>query len=110
MTREKTLIDIQSQIKNEFGCLGDSDDKWAYLLKIAKDHPIMNQALVDDKFLVSGCATRLYCVPEFIDGKLILHLDTEQGGDNPMIVRGLAALASRVYSEQSPADILAADP
>lgn len=105
-----SIQSIQNQIKQDFLSLEDSDDKWAYLLKIAKDHPVMDPQLADDKFLVKGCATRLYCVPQLEEGRLILHIDTDQGGDNPMIVRGLAALASQVYSGQAPQDILAADP
>ena len=101
---------IQDKIRADFAALDDSDDKWAYLLKIARSHPVMDESLADEKFLVKGCATRLYCVPQFAEGKLVLHIDTDQGGDNPMIVRGLAALASQVYSGQSPKEILEADP
>lgn len=105
-----TITEIQTKIKNDFGALEDSDDKWAYLLKIAKSHPVMENSLAEDKFLVKGCATRLYCVPQLEGSALNLHIDTDQGGDNPMIVRGLAALASQVYSGQSPKDILDSDP
>tara|TARA_B110000483_G_C18161493_1_gene529494 strand:- start:924 stop:1376 length:453 start_codon:yes stop_codon:yes gene_type:complete len=105
-----TIEEIQNKIQADFQKLEDSDDKWSYLLKIAKAHPVMDEKLADDKFLVQGCATRLYCVPQFERGSLMLNIDTDQGDENPMIVRGLAALASQVYSGQSPKDILVADP
>lgn len=105
-----TIINTQENIKSEFMFIEDSDERWAYLLKLARKHPAMDLSLQDDKFLVKGCATRLYLVPQFIDGKLKLHMDTDGGGDSPLIVRGLAALAYRVYNDRTPKEILETTP
>jgi cysteine desulfuration protein SufE len=105
-----TIAEIQNQIKSDFSALPTQDDKWAYLLKLAKSHPAMNPALAEDKFLVKGCATRLFLVPEFKDGLLYLTIDTDNGAESPLIVRGLGAIAAQVYSGQKPSDILNTDP
>jgi cysteine desulfuration protein SufE len=106
----KSISSIQNEIREAFVALPSSDEKWSYLLKIAKSHPQMDVSLKDEKFLVQGCATRLFLVPSFQEGRLYLTLDTDGGSDSPLIVRGLAALASQVYNGQKPKDILATDP
>jgi cysteine desulfuration protein SufE len=105
-----TIIKTQESIKSEFTSIEDSDERWAYLLKLARKHTAIEENLKDDKFLVKGCATRLYLVPQFVDGKLMLHMDTDGGGDSPLIVRGLAALAYRVYNDRTPKEILETTP
>ena len=105
-----TIEEIQNEIKQEFDALESKDDKWAYLLKLARGHASMDSVLKDEKYLVKGCATRLFLVPEMKEGVLNLHIDTDGGSDSPLIVRGLASLAHRVYNGQKPQDILKAKP
>ena len=100
----------QNKILAEFEALPDKDAKWSYLLKIARNHSQIDGAKFDEKYLVKGCATRLFLIPEFVESKLILHIDTETGSDSPLIVRGLGALAARLYSGKPPSDILNSDP
>ena len=52
----------------------------------------------------------MFLVPEFKEGILHLHMDTEVGADNPLISRGLGALALKIYDGRTPAEILSADP
>lgn len=106
----RPIPEIQADIRAEFAAFASSDDKWKYLLRIAKEHQGMDPALKDDKFLVKGCAARMFLVPKFENGVLVLHMDTEAGNENPLLSRGLGALAVRVYNGQKPADILSTDP
>lgn len=106
----KPISEIQSEIRAEFAAFASSDDKWKFLLRIAREHQGMDPALKDEKFLVRGCAARMFLVPQFKDGVLVLHMDTEGGMENPLLSRGLGALAVRLYNGQKPTDILKADP
>ena len=106
----KTIAEIQSEIRAEFSAFASADDKWKYLLRIAREHPGMDEKLKDEKFLVKGCAARMFLVPGFKDGVLVLNMDTEGGMENPLLSRGLGALAIRLYNGQKPSDILKADP
>lgn len=106
----KTILEIQSEIRAEFAAFSSSDDKWKYLLRIAREHPGMDPSLKDEKFLVVGCAARMFLVPQFANGVLVLHMDTESGNENPLLSRGLGALAVRLYNGQKPTDILNTDP
>lgn len=105
-----TIAERQEKIRAEFAEFKDQDDKWKYLLRLARECQGMASNLKEEKFLVKGCASRMFLVPEYKEGLLHFHLDTEAGSDNPLISRGLGALALNVYNDQSPAEILKADP
>jgi len=104
----KTIPELEEEVRLIFASFQDPDAKWKWLLRIAREHPGMDPKLRDEKFLVKGCAARMFLVPEFKDGRLWLHMDTEGGAENPLISRGLGALALRIYSRQKPSDILKA--
>ena len=104
-----SITESQSQIKSEFLNLATTDDKWKYLLQLAREHESIDDSIKDEKFLIKGCATRLFLIPKFETGVLHFYIDTDSGSDSPLIVRGLAHLAWRVYNGQSPADILSSD-
>jgi len=105
-----TIEESQNEIRSIFAAFGNPDDKWKFLLKIAKEHNGMDDSLKQDKFIVKGCAAKMFLVPEYKDGILIFHLDTEGGESTPLLSRGLGALALKIYNNQKPADILAAKP
>ena len=104
------IAEIAAEIESTVSGFSDSDARWSWLLRLAKEHPAMDASLRDDRFLVKGCATRLYLVPKFEEGRLWFETDTDAGDSSPLIVRGLAALAQRLFSGQTPADVLAFDP
>jgi len=105
-----TIEESQNEIKAIFAAFEDSDDKWKFLLKIAKEHEGMDANLKKEKFIVKGCAAKMFLVPEFKDGILHFHMDTEGGESTPLLSRGLGVLALKIYNRQKPADILAANP
>lgn len=106
----KSIQEVEQDIRNVFAGFVSPDDKWSYLLCLAREHPGMDAKLKEEKFLVKGCASRMFLVPEFQEGRLRLHMDTEVGADNPLISRGLGALALKIYDNRTPAEILASDP
>lgn len=99
-----------NEIRGKFASFGDPDDKWKYLLDLARAHQGMDAALKAEKFIIQGCASTMYLVPKYLDGKIHFEMDVEGGTTNPLISRGLGALALRVYNDVAPAEILAVDP
>lgn len=104
------IADIQEELRKTFASFSDNDAKWKYLLQLARAHGGMDPTLKDPKFLVKGCAAQMYLVPQFLDGELHLNMDTEGGTENPLLSRGLGALALKLYHRQTPSAILATDP
>lgn len=100
----------QAEVRAVFEAFKEPDDKWKFLLKLAKEHKGMDEALRDEKFLVKGCAARMFLVPRFEGGKVLFEMDTDGGMENPLISRGLGALAIKIYNGLAPQEILAADP
>jgi len=105
-----TIEQSQDEIRKIFSSFESPDDKWKFLLKIAKEHTGMASDLKQEKFIVKGCAAKMFLVPEYKDGFLYLHMDTEGGESTPLLSRGLGVLALKIYNGQHPADILAANP
>ena len=48
----------------------------------------------------------MYLVPKFESGVIHFEMDVEGGTTNPLISRGLGALALLIYNDMSPKDIL----
>jgi cysteine desulfuration protein SufE len=105
-----TIAQSQDEIRKIFADFKSPDDKWKYLLEIAREHIGMADSLKQEKFIVKGCAARMFLVPEYKDGLLYFFLDTEDGESTPLLSRGLGCLALKIYNEKKPTDILAADP
>ncbi|HSQ42150.1 MAG TPA: SufE family protein [Fibrobacteraceae bacterium] len=110
MDQEKipSIAERENEIRGKFATFQHPDDKWKWILQLAREHPGMDPRLRDEKFLVKGCAARMFLVPEFRDGVLWLHMDTEAGDENPLFSRGLGALALHLYHKQKPSEILKA--
>ena len=102
----KSILEIQAEVKAEFSNLVDKDDKWAKLIKLSRELPEIPAEKKEDKFLISGCASKLYLIPSFSEGKLHLEVDVDRGPDTPTFVRGLGAIAVKIFGSQSPNDIL----
>ncbi|HHX15662.1 MAG TPA: SufE family protein [Fibrobacter sp.] len=100
----------QKEIQSTFASFQNPDDKWVYLMRLAKEHPPMEASLKTEKFVVQGCAARMFLVPEFKNGLLFFHMDTEGGAESPLISKGLGALALKIYNGSSPLAILNTDP
>jgi len=105
-----TIEESQNEIRKIFASFENPDDKWKFLLKIAKEHKGMDAGLKQEKFVVKGCAAKMFLIPECKDGILYFHMDTEDGENTPLLSRGLGALALKIYNAQKPVDILAAKP
>lgn len=104
------IVKRKQEIREKFASFTDPDDKWKFLLDLAKAHPGMDASLKAEKYIIQGCASTMYLVPKYIDGIIHFEMDVEGGTTNPLISRGLGALALRVYNDAAPADILAEDP
>lgn len=98
------------EVREKFAGFTDPDDKWKFLLDLAKAHKGMDASLKAEKFIISGCASTMYLVPSFDGSALHFEMDVEGGTTNPLISRGLGALALKIYNDMAPADILSVDP
>jgi cysteine desulfuration protein SufE len=100
-----TIKEIQNEIVTEFEEITEWDEKYALLIKFGRDLKEFPEEFRTDKNNMEGCQTHVWCIASFNDGKLLLDADCDS-----TIVKGLAALLLKVYSEQTPAEILSSPP
>lgn len=94
------------KVRSKFASFSDQDDKWKYLLDLARAHKGMDASLKAEKYIIQGCASTMYLVPKFESGVVHFEMDVEGGTTNPLISRGLGALALLVYNDMPPKEIL----
>lgn len=94
------------KVRAKFASFSDPDDKWKYLLDLARAHKGMDASLKAEKYIIQGCASTMYLVPKFESGVIHFEMDVEGGTTNPLISRGLGALALLVYNDMPPKEIL----
>lgn len=105
------LCEIEKEMAEEIAALSkDQNAKWNWLIRRARQHLPQSTSLPDQKYLVKGCATPLYLVPHFAEGRVWFELNVDQSGDSPLLSYGLATVAQKLYSGQTAATILSSDP
>ena len=88
----------------DFELLGDWEERIAYLIELGRGlEPLPDEERTDAN-KVRGCASQVWLVSRFEDGKL--HF---RGESDALIPKGLIAVALRLYDGRTPADILAFD-
>ena len=86
-----TIKEIQDGIVEDFSMFDDWMDRYAMLIEMGKECPIIDDKYRDEAHLINGCQSRVWLNAELKDGKVIVNL------------------LIKVFSGQTPEDILAAD-
>jgi len=99
-----TIEQIQAEINDEFSIYEDWMDKYSYLIELGNDLPELDAKLKNDQYVIKGCQSRVWLVPELKDGKIYF-----QGESDAVIVKGLVALLLRVVSGHTADEILGSE-
>ena len=96
-----SIKDIQNEIIDEFSLFEDWMQKYEYLIELWKSiKPIKEENKIDSN-LIKGCQSKLWLHAEFSKGKMVYTADSEA-----IITKGIAAILLRVFSNQTPNDII----
>lgn len=93
------------EIESTFAQAKDWEDKYRQIIKYGKDLPEMNDDLKIEKFKIKGCQSQVWLFPELKDGKVFFQADSDA-----MLVKGIISVLLKVYSGQTPDDILGHEP
>ena len=104
-----SIQERQESLRKTFSSFKDADGKWEFLLSLARNHKGMDASLKAEKYIIQGCASTMYLVPKFESGIVHFEMEVEGGTTNPLISRGLGALALQIYNDLPPKDILSVD-
>jgi len=96
---------IQTELVDEFEIFDDWMSRYEYVIDLGRQLPEFPSEWKTDENKIKGCQSQVWLNVQFKEGKL--HID---GTSDAAIVSGLVAIVLRVYSDQTPQDILDAKP
>ncbi len=99
-----TIPEIQRQIVEDFSVFTEWLDKYAYLIELGKTLAPYEEKYKAEQNLIQGCQSRVWLHAELVNGKIIFTADSDA-----IITKGIISLLIRVFSEQTPQDIINAD-
>lgn len=97
----QSISDVQNEIIEEFALFPDWMDKYEYLIDLGKKIPTLDNKLKKDEFLIPGCQSRVWLVPEFKNGKIFFKADSDA-----IITKGLASLVLKIFNNRKPDEII----
>lgn len=100
----KTIQEESALIIEEFSLFDDWMDKYNYLIEIGKTIPLIDEQYKQKQYLISGCQSQVWLHATYEDGKIFFTADSDA-----VITRGIVHLLIRVFTGQTPEDILEAD-
>lgn len=95
---------IQQEIVDEFAFFDDWMQRYEHMISLAKSMPLIDEANKKEEYLIKGCQSKVWVFPEFKEGKVVFTADSDA-----IITKGIVALLLRVFSNQTPEDILKAE-
>lgn len=98
------IEEIEEQIIGEFASFEEWMDKYAYIIELGNDCPIIDAKDKVPENLIQGCQSNVWVSAKMIDGLMDIKADSDA-----VITKGIIALLLRVFNHQKPEDVYAAD-
>ncbi|MBQ0016551.1 MAG: SufE family protein [Bacteroidales bacterium] len=99
-----TIQDIEDNIIEEFANYEEWLDKYAYLIELGHECPVIDERDKTDDNLIKGCQSRVWLSCSYSDGVLHFKADSDA-----VITKGIISLLIRVFDGQTPQAICDAD-
>ena len=99
-----TIKEIQGEIIDEFEMFDDWMERYEYIIEMGKSLNIIDPSKKTDDNLINGCQSKVWLQADYSDDKAVFTADSDA-----ILTKGIIALLLRVYSNQSPKDILEFD-
>lgn len=96
-----SITKIQNDIIEEFSVFEDWMEKYEYMIELGKSLPVIDQIHKTEQNIIKGCQSKVWLHAEFDDNKIKFTADSEA-----IITKGIVAILIRVFSNQSPSEIL----
>ena len=97
-----SIIDARKDaLREEFGFFESPEERFEYIISKTKNSEGLNAKFKTDEYLVRGCVSNLWLVPEMRGGKCRFKTDADS-----IITKGVASLVGGMYSGLEPREIL----
>ena len=99
-----SITDIQNEIIDEFSMFEDWEERYQYMIDLGKTLPLIDEQFKTESNIIKGCQSRVWVHAEMDDEKVMFTADSDA-----IITKGIIAILIRVFSNQSPKEIIEAD-
>lgn len=99
-----TIESIQEEIIDEFSMFDDWMQRYEYMIDLGKSVPLISDSNKTEENLIKGCQSKVWLHATLEDGKIVFTADSDA-----IITKGIIAILLRVFSNQKPEEILAAN-
>ena len=100
----ESIAERQQEVIEEFSLFEDWMQRYEYMIELGKSIELIDPSNKVDSNLIKGCQSKLWLHAELKDDKLIFKADSEA-----IITKGIAAVLLRVFSNQTPKNIIEAN-
>lgn len=100
-----TILDRKDKILKELNNVSSSDERYKLIIAKGRAMAPLPSEQKEDKFLVEGCISKAWLVPQLKEQQVVFLADSESA-----IVKGIIAILLEVYSGATPDEILALSP
>lgn len=98
------IKNIQDEIVDEFSMFDDWMQRYEYIIELGKNLPLIKEEFKTENNLIKGCQSKVWLQGEKNEDKVVFTADSDA-----ILTKGIIAILIRVFSNQSPADIINAD-
>jgi cysteine desulfuration protein SufE len=99
-----TINESAQGVVEEFLMFDDWMEKYAYLIELGKDLPVIDAQFKTNNHLISGCQSRVWLHAKEQEGQIVFTADSDA-----VITKGIVSLLIRILSNHTPQEILEAD-
>jgi cysteine desulfuration protein SufE len=99
-----TIKDIQNDIIDEFSMFDDWMQRYEYMIELGKSLPLIDDQYKTDDNIIKGCQSKVWVHADMNDNNVVFTADSDA-----IITKGIIAILIRVFSNQTPKDIIDAD-
>ena len=96
-----TIIEKEQEIIDDFGMFDDWMDKYSFIIDLGKETKGLDDIAKSAQNLVSGCNSQVWLVAQKENNLLSFKADSDA-----LIPKGIAGLLVKLYSGNSPKEIL----
>lgn len=98
------IAEQQAEIVAEFALFDDWMQRYEYMIELGKSLPLIAPEYKTDDHIIKGCQSKVWVHAELAEDKIVFTADSDA-----IITKGIIGILIRVFSNQHPKDILAAD-
>ena len=98
------IKEIQEEIIDEFSIFDDWIQRYEYMIDLGKNLPLIDEEFKTDDNIIKGCQSKVWLHGEKKANKIVFTADSDA-----ILTKGIIAILIRVFSNQTPINILNAD-